>query len=832
MWWNYLSSYIMHSPIIQRIRRALRNRRFSFLLSMLMAFQVSFTLASSSSTIHKDELSKGSSLSVDNPGDILRSPNGVFCAGFHSVGNNAYAFAVWFNNQLCLKDCIVWMANRDEPVNGKQSKLILDKYGNLFLTDAGYRVIWSVEVALNLSAPSVQLQLLDSGNLILYHTGTSHGNTVALWQSFDYPTDTLLPEQKFTRYTTLVSSRARGNVSSSYYKLYFDNDNVLRLLYDGPDISSVYWPHPYNLPWDSGRNTYNDSRVALLNSVGMFESSDFWNFNSSDYGVNIWRRLTMDTDGNLRLYSLLRNREWAVSWQAITTPCDVHGICGPNAVCQYDTSLGRSCICLPGYERKNPSDWSEGCKPLFNSFCNLADANVSDFLHVPHRDFFGYDEDYHKNVTLDQCKRYCLDRCSCKGFQFRFKTRECYLKALILNGRFSLESLENMYLRLPKDMLSSYQTQQSPSSLNCSYNPQDIQLHRAYLRSHKNKLLVKILKIVAGVIAGLEALGVLLVWLYITTKSRRKDEATSGVYQLAAIGFRRFSYSELKKATRNFSQEIGRGAAGTVYKAILPSGQVAAVKQLNEASLQGEDEFLAEVSMIGKLNHMNLIEMLGYCAEGKHWLLVYEYMTHGSLADNLSKRAFNWNKMFDIAIGAARGLTYLHEECLEWVLHCDVKPQNILLDSNYQPKVSDFGLSKLLNRRDDKKHLGFSKIRGTRGYMAPEWVYNLEITAKVDVYSYGMVVLQMVTGRNPGVGVPDVDSGGQTENRSLASWIRGEMNGDVPTATWIEEVVDHTIEGELDIKKVEVLVAVGLQCIADDKDERPTMRQVVEMLEH
>ena len=129
---------------------------------------------------------------------------------------------------------------------------------------------------------------------------------------------------------------------------------------------------------------------------------------------------------------------------------------------------------------------------------------------------------------------------------------------------------------------------------------------------------------------------------------------------------------------------IGQGAGGIVYKGVLPDQRVAAIKRLNEAD-QGEAEFLAEVNTIGMLNHMYLIEMWGYCVEGKHKLLVYEYMGHGSLAENLiSSNALDWKKRFEIAVGTAKGLAYLHEECLEWVLHCDVKPQNILLDSNFQ----------------------------------------------------------------------------------------------------------------------------------------------------
>ncbi|MBD4021340.1 protein kinase, partial [Xanthomonas citri pv. citri] len=164
-------------------------------------------------------------------------------------------------------------------------------------------------------------------------------------------------------------------------------------------------------------------------------------------------------------------------------------------------------------------------------------------------------------------------------------------------------------------------------------------------------------------------------------------------------GFKRFSYAQLKKASRNFRNEIGRGGGGVVYKGVLNDNRIVAIKRLNESSnKQGEAELLAEVTTLGKLNHMNLIEMWGYCAEGKHRLLVYEFMDNGSLAMNLNSSTLNWDQRFEIALGTAKGLAYLHEECLEWVLHCDVKPHNILLDSNYRPKVGDFGLSKLLDR--------------------------------------------------------------------------------------------------------------------------------------
>ena len=219
---------------------------------------------------------------------------------------------------------------------------------------------------------------------------------------------------------------------------------------------------------------------------------------------------------------------------------------------------------------------------------------------------------------------------------------------------------------------------------------------------------------------GLEI--IFVVWCLLTRTQKLLDVDKQG-YVIAAIGFRKFTYIKLKKVTQGFAKEIGRGAGGIVYKGMLSNNRVAAIKHLNEAN-QGESEFLAEVSIIGKINHMNLIEMWGYCVEGKHRLLVYQYMEHGSLADNLSTNTLDWEKRFKIAMGTVKGLAYLHEDCLDWLLHCDVKPQNILLDSNYRPKVVDFGLSKLQNI-DALKNSSFSRIRETRGYMAPEWVFNL-----------------------------------------------------------------------------------------------------------
>ncbi|XP_050366810.1 putative receptor protein kinase ZmPK1 [Argentina anserina] len=785
----------------------------------ILLFLTVYCQISSSTT---DALNKGSSLSVEKPDNVLTSPDGVFTAGFHQVGNNSFCFAIWFSESSdhYRSRTIVWMANRNQPVNGRHSKLSLLRTGDLILTDAGQSNVWSTSTS---SFSPANLSLYNSGNLVLQTS-----QRVILWQSFDFPTDTLLPSQLLTRNTILVSMRSPSNYSSGFYKLFFDDDNLLRLLFDGLEISSVYWFEPWLTGQSAGRSTDNSSRVAVMDSLGNFTSSDKYTLIASDYGTASQRRLTIDCDGNVRLRSRSKPGDrWNVTGQIIQDPCKIHGVCGPNSVCRYEPSTGRECSCIPGYKMTYHTDWYYGCEPEFSYTCT---RNESTFFKLSKLEFFGYDYGYFTNYTFRECEDLCLRLCNCKGFQYslipslHIGSYSCYPKTVLLNGYTSPSFFGDLYLRVPKMHLSAYGLPQEDYSLSCLEKV--IELDRTYEKSRVSSLVKFLLWFACGV-GGFEIICILLI-LGVITRNRRDSNEDKYGYHLAATGFKRFSYSELKKATKGFSEEIGRGAGGVVYKAVLVDHRVAAIKMLNETN-QGEGQFLAEANTIGRLNHMNLIEMWGYCSEGKHRLLVYEYMENGSLAQKLASNELYWEKRFEIALGTAKGLAYLHEECLEWVLHCDVKPQNILLDSNYQPKVADFGLSKLLNR-DDLKKWSFSKIRGTRGYIAPEWVYNLPITSKVDVYSYGVVVMEMVTGKNPLK--PDVDSI-DGEHRRLIMWVREKLlNG--TSASEIEarigEVIDPSFAGEYDVKKMAILLEVALRCVEEDRDKRPTMSQVVEML--
>ncbi|XP_017441357.2 putative receptor protein kinase ZmPK1 [Vigna angularis] len=297
---------------------------------------LSFALLLSLIFFHNFHASSSLPLSVENFKEdvIVSSPQKTFTAGFYAVGQNAFCFAIWYTRS---PDTVVWMANRDRPVNGKRSTLSLLTTGNLELTDAGQFQVWSTNTAAE--SNQVQLRLYDNGNLVLLESRNS-SSEVVIWQSLDFPTDTLLPGQPLTKSGSLVSSRSGSNYSSGFHRLFFDFENVLRIMYQGPQVSSVYRPDPWlqnnnfgNGGAGNGRSTYIDSRVAVLDDLGYLVSSDNFNFRSTDYGTVLQRRLTLDHDGSARVYSKKDGEEkWTMAGEFRSHPCYAHGICGEPKV--------------------------------------------------------------------------------------------------------------------------------------------------------------------------------------------------------------------------------------------------------------------------------------------------------------------------------------------------------------------------------------------------------------------------------------------------------------------------------------------------------------------
>jgi serine/threonine protein kinase len=303
-------------------------------------------------------------------------------------------------------------------------------------------------------------------------------------------------------------------------------------------------------------------------------------------------------------------------------------------------------------------------------------------------------------------------------------------------------------------------------------------------------------------------------------------------YQMITNHFRRYTYKELQRATQKFKDQIGRGASGLVYKGILEDTRAVAVKRLADIN-QGEEEFQHELSVIGRIYHMNLVRVWGFCSDGPHRILVLEYVENGSLDKTLfiskgSQTLLGWNERCKIAIGVAKGLAYLHHECLEWVIHCDLKPENILLDETFEPKITDFGLAKLLNRGGSNKNL--SRIRGTRGYIAPEWVSSAPITAKVDVYSFGVVLLELLKGTRVSDWASDADEEVEMVLQRVIRMLAENLLLEGSEQLWITDFIDSRLNSQFNNVQARTMVKLAVSCVEEDSRKRPTMENVVQML--
>ncbi|CAL1354289.1 unnamed protein product [Linum trigynum] len=287
-----------------------------------------------------------------------------------------------------------------------------------------------------------------------------------------------------------------------------------------------------------------------------------------------------------------------------------------------------------------------------------------------------------------------------------------------------------------------------------------------------------------------------------------------------------FSFRELTVATQNFTLEnlIGEGGFGRVYKGQLEDKDVA-VKQLDRNGFQGNREFLVEVLMLSLLHHSNLVNLVGYCADGDQRILVYEYLANGSLEDHLldlpeGKAPLDWNTRMKVAAGAAKGLEYLHETADPPVIYRDFKASNILLDAEFNPKLSDFGLAKL-GPTGDKTHVS-TRVMGTYGYCAPEYALTGQLTSKSDVYSFGVVFLEIITGRRV------IDNSRPTEEQNLVTWASPLLKD----RKKFDLLADPLLEGNYPQKGLHQALAVAAMCLQEEAATRPLMSDVVTALEY
>nr|VDD39430.1 unnamed protein product [Brassica oleracea] len=436
--------------------------------------------------------------------------------------------------------------------------------------------------------------------------------------------------------------------------------------------------------------------------------------------------------------------------------------CGFNSICILGDDQRPKCQCPEKFSLMDPSDEYGDCKPDFemqtcgpeNNKTENVHVNVYELMRVDRTNWPYGDYQRYKNYDEDTCRNACLSDCFCAAVVYG-NDRVCWLK------RFPLSFGQRAPNGNHDDRRDSY-------------------------------TLIKVLKGVVDV-----------------PVTRYRGRNSGWV----------FTYRELVVATGDFMDELGRGGFGIVYKGFIKiSGgdEVAvAVKKLDRVAQENEKEFKNEVKVIGQIHHKNLVRLIGFCNEGHSRLIVYEFIPHGTLADFLFRRPRpSWEDRKRIAVGIARGILYLHEECKEQIIHCDIKPQNILLDASYNPRISDFGLAKLLMM--NQTHT-LTNIRGTKGYVAPEWFRNSPITSKVDVYSYGVMLLEIVCCKK----AVDLD-----ESVILIDWAY-----DCFRDRRLEDLIEDDLEAIEDMEMVERYVKIGIWCIQEESGLRPNMRNITHMLE-
>jgi hypothetical protein len=756
-----------------------------------------------------ENITLGSTLTPQGLNTSWISSSGEFAFGFRSLESNpaVYLLAIWFN-KIATKT-VVWYEHTNTTVPAG-SQLQLTPGGVLSLQDPAGELIWNPGVT-NVDHAS----MLDTGNFVLYGKDGS-----IKWESFASPTETILPSQVLPKGAVLHSRLMDNDYSDGRFVLSVELDGNLRFYTLAVSSSSRYDP-PY---WDS--DTGGNGSSLVFNTTG----NVYYTLNSGqpikitsenlDSPADYYKRATLDADGVFRQYVYPRkaaqnsvlNTEWRVMDYLPQNFCKVipaeigSGVCGFNSYCSFNTNKSVECECPPNYSFIDNEKKYKGCKPEFAPHsCDLDDTeSMQQFSLLPMINInwpFG-DYERYSPIGEDYCQKLCLTDCFCVAAVHYNST--CWKKRSPLSNGMSGAIVGSVFLKVPRNNTPG--SQQSSNS-------------NTWKKERRYWILGSSLLLGGSVLVIVFLISILCFGSYRVISRKKSTQVQSINYE--ALPLRAFTYKEIEQATDGFREELGSGSSGIVYKGQLQDefGTGIAVKRIDKMLAETEKEFAIEVQTIGRTFHRNLVRLLGFCGEGRERLLVYELMTNGSLNGFLfCGTRPTWNLRVQVALGVARGLLYLHEECNSQIIHCDIKPQNILLDENLVAKISDFGLAKLLRKNQTQTNTG---IRGTRGYVAPEWFKNIGITSKVDIYSFGVILLEIVScRRNVELEIAD------EEQAILTYWAN-----DCYRSGRLDLLVKGDDEAIFNINKVERFVAVALWCLQEEPTMRPTMLKVTQMLD-
>ncbi|KAK2357845.1 G-type lectin S-receptor serine/threonine-protein kinase LECRK1 [Trifolium repens] len=795
-------------------------------LLLLLFFFMLFTLEATHTTA-ENNIPLGSWLSPEGENTSWPSSSGHFAFGFYRQGGG-FAVGIWLASSSENTTTVVWTANRDDPAVSSESMLNLTKQGLLLQKGKGD----SPNNIDSEDSESVYMAyMLDSGNFVLYDEDSS-----VVWQSFDHPTDTILGGQNLTNEDDLISSKSKSDHSSGCFYLKMQNDGnlVAYPLYNRYSDLDAYWAsNSWNLAYHQlslniqGFLCLDGSEANIGDRLCLYDINK--NRKKSHNNTTSIYRATFDIDGNLRLYehqfhfdqgTNTTSSHLEMLWQAMNDTCQVKGFCGLNSYCTSNMSGDAVCKCYPGFIPSKTKSVPIDCVQTHSKDdCESSEDRtlLYNFTHFENMHWGGVPYSaIPVMMKMEACEKDCRQDCGCGGAIYTNGSCNKYRLPLIY-GRFQNDSSSTGSVALLK-IPSTISIISPPTSNNTN-------MPKPKVIIDKKKNLIMILSLTLGVVS----LICLVIAASIFFTYRRQVNIYALLSESEKLGFTEecslssFSFDELSKSTGGFSEEIGRGSFGAVYQGkIGNNNRSIAVKRLEgRITDEGEREFRAEITAIARTHHRNLVKLIGFCIEGSNKLLVYEFVSKGSLANLLfeGEVKLSWKERMKLALDVARGILYLHEECEVRIIHCNINPQNILMDESWTAKISDFGLARLSKRGHSRTK---TEEDGTSRYMAPEWQKeDASVSVKADIYSFGVVLLEIICCRRS-IEMSDISS---ADEILFSSWVyqcfaSGQLN----------KLITHD-EKDVDWKILERMVKVGLWCVQDQQFLRPTMKNVILMLE-
>ncbi|XP_031123785.1 G-type lectin S-receptor-like serine/threonine-protein kinase At4g27290 [Ipomoea triloba] len=695
---------------------------------------------------------------------------------------------------------VIWTANTQTPLpNTTSAVLKIVKSGRLLLTHPNHSTIWSTNNNTTSQSPKNPIaQLLDSGNLVVRDADDENPQNF-LWQSFDYPTDTYFPGMKLGwNFETghevfLTANKNESSPAPGNFTAHLDPTGYPQIVIKS-GTQEVYTTGPWNgLRW-SGTPSINPDDPHFKYKMNMNPREVYTRYEIVNN--SIYLRLVLSSSGVFESWGWVNEtKSWFSFIKSPMDICDNYAFCGSNGIC----NLAKSplCGCLENFVKNTGG--ADSCHRRKALKCKNGTDGFKKYsgIKLPDTKYSWFN----KTMNLVECEHECLKNCSCTAYSSLDISKGGSGCLLWFNGLFGIRVLskngQEIYIRLDSSEIPEPITKGShPSS-----------------KGKKGKIIFgSLLLLTIMILLGLS------LCFYFYKKSNKKERKLK-----ESLDIPLFDLSTILRATNNFSNnnKLGKGGFGDVYKGVLRNKQEIAVKRLSKNSTQGIEEFKNEVIYIAKLQHRNLVKLLGCCIQGEEKLLVYEYMANKSLDtfifDETKSKLLDWPKRFSIIIGIARGVLYLHQDSRLRIIHRDLKANNVLLDNMMNPKISDFGLARSV--LGDATEANTNRIVGTHGYISPEYAGDGIFSVKSDTFSFGVLLLEIVTGkRNRGFRHPN-----HSLNLITHAWKVYKENREL-------ELIDEHLAPSCDLSQAQRCIQVGLLCVQQHPEDRPTMSSVVTML--